>query len=390
MGESGANFSQSYLYNGFNSNYKEGIAALDRGRNVEAKDKLFKAAEFLEKLSIVNPASRDEYLLRAKRIKDIAAAIEIAPPKAQQPAASAGWQGAYGSQSAYGSQGASYGAQAEQEQDDMSDMAQYFSFYTVDKLGGGFDDIIGLESAKAAINEYIILPHKYPEAYSYSFLDGTSILLEGPPGTGKTTFAKAVAKEINQPFALINVASLVNCYVGETGKNIDKVFQYLRDYADRNDTGITIFMDELDEIAKKRGSDDKSSEAAVPALLRNLDGMKGNKNFLIIANTNRKDMLDAAILERFRKQLYIPLPDADMRKRLFEIKLKEVEPSFLIELDMNRAAEISEGLSGRDITFISDDFKYFLSRIKAGIEQDPNIEAKLEQLITERVQNKRQ
>ena len=233
------------------------------------------------------------------------------------------------------------------------------------------------------MTEYVILPHKHPEAYNYHFLDNRTILLEGPPGTGKTTFAKAVSKEIDQPFAIINVASLVNCYVGETAKNIDKVFAFLRDYTERQKCGVTVFIDELDEIAKRRGGDDKASEAAIPALLRNLDGMKGNKDFLILANTNRKDVIDSAILQRFRKQLFIPLPNAEMRKELFRQKLKEIEPSFLEQIDLDSAAENSDGLSGREITFVCDDFKYFLSRLKAGLTEE-SVKEKFDALIREK------
>ena len=206
-------------------------------------------------------------------------------------------------------------------------------------------------------------------------------MLEGPPGTGKTTFAKAVAKEIEQPFALVNVASLVNCYVGETGKTIDKVFASLRSFVEENNCGITVFFDEFDEIAKARGGDDKASQTAVPALLRNLDGIKENKNFLIIANTNCKEMLDAGILSRFRRKIYIPLPDKAMRMRFFTDKLRQLEREYFDLLNIEQLADASDGLSGRAISQICDDFLHFIGGVKAGLRSCKDFNATLLEII---------
>lgn len=258
-------------------------------------------------------------------------------------------------------------SQKNKNDDVQDDMSSFYTFFRAEDLVDGFDKVIGLTEAKEAVTEYIINPIRYPEAYNYRFMSSKCILLEGPPGTGKTTFAKAVAKEIEQPFALVNVASLVNCYVGETGKTIDRVFDSLRAYVQKNDCGITVFFDEFDEIAKSRSGDDKASQTAVPALLRNLDGVKENKNFLIIANTNCREMLDAGILSRFRKRIYIPLPDFGMRVRFFRDKLAQLEDEYYSALDFERLAEASDGMSGRTITQICDDFLYFIGGVKAGI-----------------------
>lgn len=363
------NFSEEYLYENFKRNYDDALTAKAAGNVALAKSKLYQAASYLEKLALTSAgAKKNERLTRAVRIKAIADAIEL--PVQAQPRGKA--------------------ERAPQASaDDGSGMEQFFTFYSADDLTDGFDSVIGLEQAKAAVTEYVINPIRYPDAYTYNFLENKAVLLEGPPGTGKTTFAKAVAKEINQPFALINVAALVNCYVGETGKNIDKVFAFLRDYAKKNNCGITVFFDELDEIAKRRGGEDKASEASVPALLRNLDGIKKNKNFLILANTNRKDVLDTAIAERFRKQIYIPLPDEATRKKLFEIKLSDVESEYLERLNFEEAVTHSEGLSGRDITFICDDLKYLLSEIKAGLASVDILNERLIEMLDGRQREKK-
>ena len=180
------------------------------------------------------------------------------------------------------------------------------------------------------------------------------------------------------------MAALVNCYVGETGKNIDKVFAYLRNYVEKTGQGITIFFDELDEIAKKRGGDDKASAASVPALLRNMDGVKGNKGFLILANTNCPELLDEGILDRFRKRIEVPLPDEETRKKLFLFKLSDVEKEHIEKLDLHRIAKESWGLSGRSISNVCDDFKYALAASSAGVRECGDLTEEILSLIVER------
>ena len=341
--------------------YQEAVKANEVGNLPLAYKKMTDAALFLRKLASLDQQNKDTYNARADKISRIAAAIQS--KMASSPPASAPIGGTAGPGSSVSTVG---------EELDGEDMSSFYTFFHADDLTGGFDKVIGLEEAKEAVTEYVINPIRYPEAYNYDFLDNKCILLEGPPGTGKTTFAKAVAKEIQQPFALVNVASLVNCYIGETAKTIDKVFNSLRAYAERNNCGVTVFFDEFDEIAKKRDGDDKASQTAVPALLRNLDGVKGNKNFLIIANTNCQDMLDAGIKDRFRRRIHIPLPDANMREIFFKDKLSQLEPEYFSKLDFASLAAESEGLSGRAISQICDDFLRFVSSIKAGLRTCDN------------------
>ncbi len=273
------------------------------------------------------------------------------------------------------------GGRVSEKSEDNGTANEFFTFIPADNLTVTFEDVIGLDEAKQAVTEYIINPMRYPEAYNYKFLGNKGILLEGPPGTGKSMFAKAVAKEINQPFALINMAQLVNCFVGKTGQNIDKVFSYLREYAQENNCGVTIFFDEFDEIAKRRGGDDKAAEAAVPALLRNLDGFLSDDRFLIIANTNCKTALDVAILDRFRQHINVPLPNTNSRYLLFLSKTADMESEYRDQIDWQRAAKLSAGLSGRSITFLCDDLKYFVSGVKAGIKEQGDLNEKIAKLI---------
>ncbi|MBR2337159.1 MAG: ATP-binding protein [Clostridia bacterium] len=357
------NYQVEYYRNLYEKCYKEGLQANDRQNFALAYKKLSESAQYLRKLASVDLANKEIYTARADKIQRIATALQTKANEQAQPCPAnqrvdSPYNG-YSPSQAVGSD--TSGGFADE------DMSAYYTFYSAGDLVDGFDKVIGLEEAKEAITEYVINPIRYADAYSYNFLSSKCILLEGPPGTGKTTFAKAVAKEIEQPFALVNVAAMVNCYVGETGKTIDKVFASLRRYVEEHNCGITVFFDEFDEIAKSRGGDDKASQTAVPALLRNLDGVKENKNFLILANTNCKESLDAGILSRFRRKIYIPLPDKNMRVQFFKSKLSQLEANFFERLDFEQLADASDGLSGRAIAQICDDFLHFIGGVKAGI-----------------------
>ena len=368
------NFSESYLTERFEAAYKQGVAAKNRGDYPAAREHLAKAASLMRELAETGDVSRRaERETTAARIENVIQAMaKNAPVRRANPA----------SPSAAGTSAAA-AADAAVSGEEMPD---FVTFYPAEELHAGFDAVVGADEAKEQIRKYAINPRLHPEAYSYSFLSNMGILLVGPPGTGKTTFAKAVAYEVRQPFAVVNSSSLVNCYIGETGKNVDKLFAFLRGYAERNSCGITIFFDEFDEIAKRRGGEDKVSEAAVPALLRNLDGMMKNAQFLILASTNLpREAFDPGIWDRFRQRIVIPLPDLAARRRLFALKLKEVEPEFLEKLDLDAAAAQTQGLSGRDITFICDDLKYRLSEIKAGIAAEQDINAYLASVIAARM-----
>lgn len=351
------NFSEAYLTERFEKAYKAGVVAKERGDYHAASEYFTNAGALMRELAESgDPSKRAERVTTATRIENIALAMAKNAPARKRRSSDVPM---------------STVVAPELQEEQIPD---FVTFYPAEEIKCGFESVVGADEAKEQIKKYAINPRLYPQAYNYSFLSNMGILLVGPPGTGKTTFAKAVAYEVRQPFAVINSSSLVNCYIGETGKNIDKLFAFLRGYAEQNDCGITIFFDEFDEIAKRRGGDDKVSEAAVPALLRNLDGMMKNEKFLVLASSNLpRDAFDPGIWERFRQRIVIPLPDEESRLKLFELKLKEVEPDFLSQLDLKTAAARTEGMSGRDIAFICDDLKYHLSEIKAGIVTEEDI-----------------
>lgn len=370
-------FSESYFIENYEKALEVALRAKDAGNYPLASEKFAESAKFLASLAAIGDASkREERKVRAERLKSIAETMRKASPPKSAGAPSRGASVGYG-----GEYSAGYPSGYESGAESYDGIESYVTLIEPQDLGSGFEGVMGMEEAKKAITEYVINPVKYPQAYSYDFIDNKAILLYGPPGTGKTTFAKAVAKEVNEPFFLVNMAGLVNCYVGETAKNIDKIFDYIRDYTERNRRDVIVFFDEMDEIAKKRGGDDKASESAVPALLRNLDGVKKNKGFLVLANTNYAELLDDAILSRFRRRVYIPLPDKDTRVKLLELQLKDLEPERAAEIDFDGFGDESEGLSGRDIAYLADDFKRSVAAFKAGITKNLDYNEELKRLI---------
>lgn len=236
-----------------------------------------------------------------------------------------------------------------------------------------FDDIIGLSEAKAAIHKLLIDPLKSPEVYSrYGIKAGGFILLEGPPGTGKTTFAKAAASELSVPFSEVDANALVDSYIGKTGKNIDRMFEEARALAKRNGTPVVLFIDEIDYLAQRRGGENKTAAEAVPTLIKQMDGFStGSDDIVLIAATNIKSALDPAILSRFGNVIHIPLPSESERAEIFRHKLKMLNAEDLAALDIPAAAAASDGFSGRDINRTALGLKNALAARDAGIAPLP-------------------
>lgn len=217
-----------------------------------------------------------------------------------------------------------------------------------------FDDIVGMENVKEAIRKTLIYPLRHPEAYAkHNLFAGGYTLLWGPPGTGKTSFAQAVASQIGVPFFKVSCSDLVNKYLGETGKEIKKVFKGVRKYAADLNTPVVLFIDEIDYIAKKRESGDIAAGAAVPVLLEELQGFNtSSKNIIIIAASNVLSVIDRGVISRFQC-IEVPLPDLAARRSIIERKLRNeyvIEEADIAQIDLDFVARMSEGLSGRDLT----------------------------------------
>ncbi len=211
-------------------------------------------------------------------------------------------------------------------------------------------DIGGLDSIKKELQEAVEWPLKYPDLYTtigYSMPKG--VLLYGPSGTGKTLLAKSVATESEANFISVRGPELLSKWVGESERGVREVFRRARQASP-----CVIFFDEIDALAPVRGlgGDSMVTERVVSQLLTELDGIQSLSGVVVLAATNRMDMVDPALLRagRFDKLLYIPSPDKDARKQILDIHIKHIPVA--ADLDVGRISEMTDGFSGADLTSV--------------------------------------
>ena len=199
----------------------------------------------------------------------------------------------------------------------------------------------------------MIYPVKHPEIYKiYNKTSGGGLLMYGPPGTGKTMIAKAIACEVGAKFYAIKGSDLRSKWVGESEKNISSLFETAR-----KDKLAIIMIDELDTILASRG-EDKHNDKVVNEFLQQIDGFMGKSpNLLLLGATNRPWDIDSAAMRsgRFSEKIYVPLPDTEARKFLFEKNLAGVPVADDVSID--KLASITSGYSGADIAEICDKAK---------------------------------
>uniref|UniRef100_A0A6T6LZ62 AAA+ ATPase domain-containing protein n=1 Tax=Rhodosorus marinus TaxID=101924 RepID=A0A6T6LZ62_9RHOD len=214
-----------------------------------------------------------------------------------------------------------------------------------------WDDVAGLEGAKSALKEAVILPIKFPELFTGKREPWRGILLYGPPGTGKSFLAKAVATEADSQFFSVSSADLISKWQGESEKLVRELFKMARE----NKPSI-IFIDEIDSLASSRS--DQESESARRVKTEFLIQMQGVGNdsggVLVLGATNIPWGLDSAIRRRFEKRVYIPLPDERARGRMFEVHLGPTLHS-LTSQDFIELGKKSDGYSGSDINNVVRD-----------------------------------
>ncbi len=219
-------------------------------------------------------------------------------------------------------------------------------------------DIGGLEEVKRELKEAVEWPMKYPKLYEkLGHKMPRGILLHGVSGTGKTLLAKAVATESEANFVSVRGPELLSKWVGESERGIREIFRRARQASP-----CVIFFDEIDSIAPIRGIGGETAvtERVVSQLLTELDGMENMHGVVVLAATNRADMIDPALLRpgRFDKLIQIPMPEKDSRKSILEINVKEIpivtdanDPDFV---DLNKIAEMTDGMTGADVAAISN------------------------------------
>ena len=216
-----------------------------------------------------------------------------------------------------------------------------------------WDDIGGLREAIQQLREVIEWPLKYPELYTHlNSRPPNGILLFGPPGSGKTLLAKALAHETEINFISVKGPEFLSKWVGESEKAVRETFRKARAAAP-----CIIFFDEIDAIAGMRGRSASSqvTEQVVSQLLTEMDGLEGLKDVILLAATNRPDMLDPALLRsgRFGRHVEIPMPDKEARVEIFKIHLRNKPVAS--DVNINKMAQDLEGYTGADIQAICEE-----------------------------------
>ena len=225
-----------------------------------------------------------------------------------------------------------------------------------------FADVAGVDEAKEELEEivdFLMKPSKYTKL-------GAKIpkgaLLVGPPGTGKTLLAKAVAGEAKVPFFSLSGSDFVEMFVGVGASRVRDLFKQAKEKAPS-----IIFIDEIDAIGRARGknagfSSNDERENTLNQLLTEMDGFGSNSGVIIIAATNRADVLDKALLRagRFDRQIYVDMPDVNERKAIFKVHLKPIKTDKTIDIDL--LSKQTPGFSGADIANVCNEAALFAAR----------------------------
>ncbi|WP_457555519.1 CDC48 family AAA ATPase [Candidatus Pyrohabitans sp.] len=216
-----------------------------------------------------------------------------------------------------------------------------------------WSDIGGLRDAKQELREAVEWPLKYPEVFSHMRAKPPKgILLYGPPGTGKTLLAKAVANESEANFISVKGPEFLSKWVGESEKAVRETFRKARQAAP-----CVVFMDEIDAIAPTRGSgfDSHVTERVVSQILTELDGLEELRGVVVIAATNRPDIIDPALLRpgRFDRLIFIPPPDREAREEIFRIHTRSKPLGE--DVDLAKLAEATENYTGADIEAVCNE-----------------------------------
>ena len=225
-----------------------------------------------------------------------------------------------------------------------------------------FVDVAGVDEAKEELEEivdFLMKPSKYTKL-------GAKIpkgaLLVGPPGTGKTLLAKAVAGEAQVPFFSLSGSDFVEMFVGVGASRVRDLFKQAKEKAPS-----IIFIDEIDAIGRARGKNNFSGsnderENTLNQLLTEMDGFGSNSGVIIIAATNRADVLDKALLRagRFDRQIYVDMPDVNERKAIFKVHLKPIKKDKTIDIDL--LSKQTPGFSGADIANVCNEAALFAAR----------------------------
>ena len=321
-----------FLLESFEKHKTLGIRAFHAGDVGEAKYHFLKSAEYLLELARQSDDGLREVRTRqALKLIDLAKNVKQKRRAVREKAAS---------------RPAAGGGPAAEEAGEVPD-----EWLVAEKPSIRFDHIAGLEDVKEQIRVKMIYPFTHAEqAKKYRIRTGGGILLYGPPGTGKTMIAKAVAGELDATFFAIAPSEILNKWVGESEKNIRKLFD-----AARRCPRAVIFIDEVESLTPPRrdGESGGVMQRVVPQILNELDGFdrKADHHLLFMGATNEPWNIDSAMLRpgRLDEKIYVGLPDAAARKKILEMNLGDVPLEKDVDLDKLTAR--LESYSGADIAY---------------------------------------
>ncbi|CAO3658242.1 unnamed protein product [Rhizopus microsporus] len=235
---------------------------------------------------------------------------------------------------------ASSNNETDEDDPDLKKMkASLASAILTEKPNVQWDDVAGLEGAKEALKEAVILPKKFPHFFIGQRKPWRGILLYGPPGTGKSYLAKAIATESNSTFFSVSSSDLVSKWLGESERLVKNLFQLARE----NKPSI-VFIDEVDSLCGTRGDGESEASRRIKTeILVQMNGVGNDMDgVLVLAATNIPWQLDSAIRRRFEKRIYIPLPDASARAAIFALNVGST-PCTLTQADYKTLADMTEG-----------------------------------------------
>ncbi len=248
----------------------------------------------------------------------------------------------------------------------------------VEKPNIHWANIGGLMEVKQELREVVEWPMKYKKLFGHMQVRiPKGILLYGPPGTGKTLLAKAVATESEANFISVKGPEFLSKWVGESEKAVREVFRKARQASP-----AVIFVDEIDAVTPARGRDmgTRATERVVSQFLTELDGLEDLHNVTVIAATNRPDIIDPALLRpgRFDRLIYVPVPDRDARKEIFQIHLNGKPIG--TDVDVDKLADKTDGYTGADIESVCNEATIVALReyIQSGKDVDNPVNAKIE------------
>jgi|GEM_PF-5130789 len=321
-----------FLYEAFDRYFKKGIAAKERGDIELAKTELLLAAESLKKL-----ADKSDGMLKTTRLEQVAKILDAIEQlaKPQKIRSGAGDRGS-GQQGETGDRQEIDSTETRWQAEEVPDI--------------GFDDIAGLADVKRAAKNMIINAFKHEEIYNkYHKTIGGGILMCGLPGNGKTIVARAIAGEAGCKFFNVAPADIKSKWQGEAVRNIRNVFNLAR-----KEERAIIFFDDADPFFKdKSSSGDSTADEIRTELLTQMEGFKKHTTkLLVLAATNFPWTLDTAIYSRFKRIIYVPMPDFDAC--LFLVKREFADFELEDNFDMAEIADKlhSDGYSGRDIVSV--------------------------------------